>query len=48
MAQWHFLSVKNNISRFKAGCPMGLDIPMLLSGYNDLKFASAMTVAETA
>ncbi len=23
---------------------MGLDIPMLLSGYNDLKFASAMTV----
>ena len=27
-----------------AGCPMGLDIPMLLAGYNDLKFASAMTV----
>lgn len=26
------------------GCPMGLDIPMLLAGYNDLKFASAMTV----
>ena len=23
---------------------MGLDIPMLLSGYNDLKFASALTV----
>ena len=23
---------------------MGLDIPMLLSGYNDLKFALAMTV----
>ena len=27
-----------------SGCPMGLDIPMLLAGYNDLKFASAMTV----
>ena len=26
------------------GCPMGLDIPMLLSGYKDLKFDSAMTV----
>ncbi|MCR5687003.1 MAG: aldo/keto reductase [Lachnospiraceae bacterium] len=26
------------------GCPMGLDIPMLLAGYNDLKFASALTV----
>ncbi len=26
------------------GCPMGLDIPMLLAGYNDLKFSSAMTV----
>ena len=27
-----------------AGCPMGLDIPMLLAGYNDMKFASAFTV----
>ena len=27
-----------------AGCPMKLDIPMLLAGYNDLKFASALTV----
>lgn len=27
-----------------AGCPAGLDIPMLLAGYNDMKFASAMTV----
>ena len=27
-----------------SGCPMELDIPMLLAGYNDLKFASAMTV----
>ena len=27
------------------GCPMELDIPMLLAGYNDLKFASAMTVS---
>ncbi len=26
------------------GCPMDLDIPMLLAGYNDLKFASALTV----
>jgi len=26
------------------GCPMGLDIPMLIAGYNDLKFQSAMTV----
>ena len=26
------------------GCPMGLDIPMLLAGYNDLKFANAFTV----
>ncbi len=26
------------------GCPMGLDIPMLLAGYNDLAFASALTV----
>ncbi|MBQ9828608.1 MAG: aldo/keto reductase [Lachnospiraceae bacterium] len=26
------------------GCPMGLNIPMLLAGYNDLKFASAITV----
>ncbi len=26
------------------GCPAGLDIPMLLAGYNDLKFVSAMTV----
>ncbi len=27
------------------GCPMGLDIPMLIHGYNDLKFANSMTVA---
>ena len=27
-----------------AGCPVGLDIPMLLAGYNDLKFATAFTV----
>ncbi|MCR5474106.1 MAG: aldo/keto reductase [Lachnospiraceae bacterium] len=27
-----------------SGCPAKLDIPMLLAGYNDLKFASAMTV----
>ena len=26
------------------GCPMGLDIPMLLAGYNDMKFAEALTV----
>ena len=26
------------------GCPMGLDIPMLLAGYNDMKFASDFTV----
>ena len=26
------------------GCPMDLDIPMLLTGYNDLKFASGLTV----
>ncbi|MBE5848520.1 MAG: oxidoreductase [Lachnospiraceae bacterium] len=26
------------------GCPKGLDIPMLLAGYNDLTFASALTV----
>ena len=26
------------------GCPAGLDIPMLLAGYNDLAFASALTV----
>ena len=26
------------------GCPAELDIPMLLAGYNDLKYASAMTV----
>lgn len=26
------------------GCPMELDIPMLLAGYNDLKFQSSMTV----
>ena len=26
------------------GCPMGLDIPMLIHAYNDLRFASAMTV----
>jgi predicted aldo/keto reductase-like oxidoreductase len=27
------------------GCPMQLDIPMLLAGYNDLKFQSSLTVA---
>ena len=27
------------------GCPMELDIPMLIAGYNDLKFQSSMTVA---
>lgn len=27
------------------GCPMELDIPMLLAGYNDLKYASAFTVS---
>ena len=27
------------------GCPMGLDIPMLLASYNDAKFASAFTVS---
>ncbi|MCR4669150.1 MAG: aldo/keto reductase [Clostridia bacterium] len=27
------------------GCPMELDIPMLLAGYNDLKFAGGMTVS---
>ena len=26
------------------GCPMGLDIPMLIHAYNDLKFGSSMTV----
>ena len=26
------------------GCPMGLDIPMLIAGYNDAKFQSAFTV----
>ena len=26
------------------GCPMQLDIPMLLAGYNDLKFQSSLTV----
>ena len=26
------------------GCPMNLDIPMLIAAYNDLKFASAYTV----
>ena len=26
------------------GCPMGLDIPMLIHAYNDLKFAKSMTV----
>ena len=26
------------------GCPVGLDIPMLLAGYNDLKFSHGMTV----
>lgn len=27
------------------GCPMELDIPMLIAGYNDLKFSSALTVS---
>ena len=27
------------------GCPMGLDIPMLIHAYNDAKFAQSMTVA---
>lgn len=27
------------------GCPMGLDIPMLIHAYNDIKFAGGMTVA---
>ena len=27
-----------------AGCPMGLDIPMLIHAYNDYRFASSMTV----
>ena len=27
------------------GCPMGLDIPMLIHAYNDVKFARSMTVA---
>ena len=27
------------------GCPMELDIPMLLAGYNDMKFQSSLTVA---
>ena len=27
------------------GCPMGLDIPMLIHAYNDVKFARAITVA---
>ena len=27
------------------GCPMGLDIPMLIHAYNDVKFAGGMTVA---
>ena len=27
------------------GCPMGLDIPMLIHAYNDVKFAQSMTVA---
>ena len=27
-----------------AGCPMGLDIPLLLNAYNDARFASAFTV----
>lgn len=27
------------------GCPMGLDIPMLLHAYNDLKFAPTLTAA---
>ena len=26
------------------GCPMGLDIPMLIHAYNDLRFAGSMTV----
>ena len=26
------------------GCPMGLDIPMLIHAYNDLKFSGGMTV----
>ncbi len=26
------------------GCPMGLDIPMLIHAYNDLKFSGSMTV----
>ena len=26
------------------GCPMGLDIPMLIHAYNDMKFAQSMTV----
>lgn len=26
------------------GCPMGLDIPMLIHAYNDVKFAQSMTV----
>lgn len=26
------------------GCPMGLDIPMLIAGYNDMKFQTAMAV----
>ncbi|MBQ0036780.1 MAG: aldo/keto reductase [Firmicutes bacterium] len=26
------------------GCPMGLDIPLLIASYNDLKFAQAFTV----
>ena len=26
------------------GCPMGLDIPMLIAGYNDLKFQTALAV----
>ena len=27
------------------GCPMGLDIPMLIHAYNDIKFGGGMTVA---
>ena len=27
-----------------AGCPMGLDIPMLLSTYNDIRFAPVLTL----
>ena len=27
------------------GCPMGLDIPMLIHAYNDIKFSGGMTVA---